>query len=263
MLMINWIIGLILVIWLIIKRFSKDGKIKGLPLGMPRGTVRAFITLLVITFPLTYLVNGEEIPRLIVNAIFVLTAFYFSSRKEKSEKLKHIIKQIKNPEKYQEEMRKEKKPLYLPKYTVRSFLLITLVVITFLNFLGPEVPFETTTNTLVDLLVIVFLYIIGSLLGRLMNFREKSRIEEQINKMGDSENLSIFDLLEGILEQTSSWLVQKSKNLISLITLIAVTTSLLCYTIGWDYILLSLPFYDVSLRETLLLLINVYFGFRE
>ena len=45
---------------------------------MPRGTVRAFITLLVITFPLIYLINGEEIPRLIVNAIFVFTAFYFS-----------------------------------------------------------------------------------------------------------------------------------------------------------------------------------------
>ena len=92
--MITWIIGFILVIWLIIKRYGKDGKIEGLPLGMPRGTVRAFITLLVITFPLIYIMNGEQIPRLIVNAIFVLVAFYFQSRKEKTEKIKHIIKEI-------------------------------------------------------------------------------------------------------------------------------------------------------------------------
>ena len=259
--MITWIIGVILVIWLLIKRYGKDGKIEGFPLGMPRGTVRAFITLLVITFPLIYIINGEQIPRLIVNAIFVLVAFYFQSRKEKTEKIKHIIKEIKNPEKYEEEKKKEKKPLYLPKYTVRSLLLITLIAITFLNFLGPEVQFETTTNTLVDLLAIVVLFMVGAFFKRIGNSKEKDKIKIQLSSMED--DLSIYELLERLLEDTSSWLAQKGKNLLSLVTLLAVITSLLCYTVGWDYIIFTLPFYVISLRETLLLIINLYYGFRD
>jgi len=261
--MITWIIGVILVIWLLVKRYGKDGKIKGFPLGMPRGTVRAFITLLVITFPLIYIVNGEQTPRLIVNTIFVLVAFYFQSRKEKTEKIKHIIKEIKNPEKYEEEMKREKKPLYLPKYTVRSLLLITLVAIVLLNFLGPDVPFETTTNTLVDLLIIVVLFMAGAFLKRIGNSKEKDRIKNQLSSMEDYSTLSIYEILENLLEETSSWLAQKGKNLLSLVTLLAVITSLLCYTVGWDYIIFSLPFYVISLRETLLLLINLYYGFRD
>ena len=261
--MITWIIGLILIIWLIFKRYGKDGKIKGFPLGMPRGTVRAFITLLVITFPLIYVINGEQIPRLIVNAIFVLVAFYFQSRKEKSEKIKHIIKEIKNPEKYEEEKKREKKPLYLPKYTVRSSLLITLVVIVLLNFLGPDVPFETTTNTLFDLLIIVVLFMVGASLKRIGSSKEKDKIKTQLSSMEDYSDLSIYDILERLLEDTSSWLAQKGKNFLSIVTLLAVLASLLCYTVGWDYIIFSLPFYVISLRETLLLLVNLYYGFRD
>lgn len=42
--MITWILGIILIIWVIIKRYGKEGKIKGEPLGMPRGTIRALNT---------------------------------------------------------------------------------------------------------------------------------------------------------------------------------------------------------------------------
>lgn len=261
--MITWIIGFILVIWLIIKRYGKDGKINEFPLGMPRGTVRAFITLLVITFPLIYIVNGEQTPRLIVNTIFVLIAFYFQSRKEKTEKIKHIIKEIKNPEKYEEEKKREKKPLYLPKYSVRSFLLITLVAIVLLNFLGPDVPFKTTTNSLIDLLIIVVLFIVGAFFKRFGNIKEKDKIKTHLSSLEDYSDLSIYDILERLLEDTSSWLVQKGKNFLSLVTLLAVVTSLFCYTIGWDYIIFSLPIYVISLRETLLLLVNLYYGFRD
>ncbi|MBY9006729.1 MAG: hypothetical protein KGD63_08225 [Candidatus Lokiarchaeota archaeon] len=56
---INWIIGGIFLIWIIINRFGNEEKIEDQPLGLPRGTVRAFITLLVASFPLIYLITGE------------------------------------------------------------------------------------------------------------------------------------------------------------------------------------------------------------
>ena len=70
--MITWILGGVLLVWCLVRRFSEDGKIAGEPLGMPRGTVRAFITVLIVAFPFGYLIFGEEIPRYLVNAIFIV-----------------------------------------------------------------------------------------------------------------------------------------------------------------------------------------------
>ena len=96
--MITWILGGILFIWIIANRFSQYGKIDGEPLGMPRGTVRAFITLMIATFPFGYLLNRESIPPLIVNAIFVVVAFYFEARRSTHEKLRKIVDEVKSPE---------------------------------------------------------------------------------------------------------------------------------------------------------------------
>ncbi|MBY8989230.1 MAG: hypothetical protein KGD58_00620 [Candidatus Lokiarchaeota archaeon] len=49
--MITWILLLILSIWILANRFSQNGKVAGYPLGMPRGTVRALITIMIVAFP--------------------------------------------------------------------------------------------------------------------------------------------------------------------------------------------------------------------
>ena len=88
--MITWILGGILFIWIIANRFSQYGKIEGEPLGMPRGTVRALITLMIVSFPIGYLLTGETIPSLIINTIFIVVAFYFEARRSDHERLKQI-----------------------------------------------------------------------------------------------------------------------------------------------------------------------------
>ena len=125
--MITWILGIALIIFVLIRRFGKDGRVEGYPLGMPRGTVRAIITIMVVSFPFTYIFANTQIPSEVVNTIFILVAFYFEARKGADSRLK-IIEGIKNPEKVSEEKRKAKKPLYLPRYTVRISLMIFLIV---------------------------------------------------------------------------------------------------------------------------------------
>ena len=80
------------------------GKIDGKPLGMPRGTVRAFITILIVSFPLGYLLIGEDVPSFITNSIFVLVAFYFTSRSSGEERLWRSIREIIDPSKVEEEV---------------------------------------------------------------------------------------------------------------------------------------------------------------
>ena len=96
--MITWIIGSFILVYVLYKRFSKDGRIEGYPLGMPRGTVRAIITLMIVLFPFTYIIWDTEIKSEIVYTVFILVAFYFEARKGEDNRLK-IIAEIKNPEK--------------------------------------------------------------------------------------------------------------------------------------------------------------------
>ncbi|MFX1393037.1 MAG: hypothetical protein ACFFAH_05615, partial [Promethearchaeota archaeon] len=77
------------------------------------------------------------------------------------------------------------------------------------------------------------------------------------------KSLSEFEILTNIEKQVKSWWALKGKNILSVITFIAVVISLICYTIETDLTVMILPIYEFSLRETLLLLISVYYGFRD
>lgn len=259
--MINWILGGILAVWCIIRRFGIDGKIEGEPLGMPRGTVRALITILIVSFPFIYIFTGQQIPGLIINAIFIVVAFYFEARRGCKDKLQ-LIEEIKYPNETKAAAQEQKKPLYLPKYSVRIIIISLLASLIIINTLGPNIPFEAT-NTLVDILIILFLFIIGSFLRLFKNSKEKKKIANQIKSIDNYMSLSEYKILENLEEKELSWWEEKGKDVLSLLILTVIITALISYTIKWDFIIPVLPFYDFSLRETLLLLISVYYGFRD
>ena len=258
--MITWILGGIVLIWIIANRVSQYGKIDGEPLGMPRGTVRAFITLLIVTFPFGYLLTGLPIPPLIINAIFIVVAFYFEARRSSHDKLRQIVTEIKNPELVTMDLKEEKLPLYLPKFTVRFSLVAILVLIQIMIFLSPSLVFNTT-NTLADVLIIVSLFIIGAFLRSIVNFREKKNIKEQVANMDAS--LSDVEIIEKLMLREPGWWKRTGKNIISVLMLIVVVIALLCYTFKWDYPIFSSPYYNLTVVGVLLLLVNVYYGFRD
>lgn len=263
--MISWILGAILIIWCIYRRIRPDGKIEGYPLGMPRGTVRAIITIMIVAFPFNYLIFSTattQIPGLITNAIFIVVAFYFESRKPAEEHLKRILKEIQDPEDFEIEKKKDKKPLYLPKYTVRASLVIMLVLIVVINAYGPQVPFETT-NTLMDLMLIIGLYMIGSFFKGIGIYQYKKKTKAKVRSMANVETMNKYEIIEKLSEEKESWWKQKGKSLISILTLISVIAALMMYTLDLPLILFSLPFYQFSLRQILLLLVSIYYGFRE
>lgn len=66
------------------------------------------------------------------------------------------------------------------------------------------------------------------------------------------------------LEDQEPSLFQKTlKNFVSILTLFAILVVLAMYTIDLDYDLLILSLYAFTVRSTLFLMINVYYGFRE
>ncbi|MHA2008033.1 MAG: hypothetical protein ACXABO_12025 [Promethearchaeota archaeon] len=260
--MITWIISGLLLIWILANRFSQEGKIEGEPLGMPRGTVRAFITLMIVSFPFSYLLFRKSIPPLVVNAIFIVVAFYFEARRSAHERLRQIVNEVKSSEQVIIDLREQKKPLYLPKYTVRFSLVIILVLIQILIIFQPGLVFAAT-NTLADILLIVFFFIIGAFIRSIIKSREKKNIKQQIEEMDAS--LSDVQIIEKLMLKEPSWWKSTGKSLLSIIMLVLITTALLFYTFKIDYTFLDLPQYGLllTLQGTLLLLVNVYYGIRD
>ncbi len=245
--MFTWIILVVLVVWCVYQRTRPEGKIEGQPLGMPRGTVRALITILIVSFPLQYIIFPGSIPGLILNALFIVVAFYFEARKPSEDRIKRIIREIKKPEKIEIE-KEQKKPLYLPKYSVRSILLIILTILIILNLSRPFAL--STTSTIVDIVLIIGFYMIGSLFRGIGISREKKKTKEQIRNMQDHESLSKYDIIEKLMVEKPGWLKRKGKSFLSLLMLIIVIVSLFGYSIG-----INLGF--------LLLMINIYYGIRD
>lgn len=258
--MITWILFAIFSIWILINRFSEGGKVEGQPLGMPRGTVRALMTIMIVAFPFGYIMFELDIPGLIINIIFVVIAFYFEARRSEHERLKQIVDEIKSPDLVIEDLRKEKKPLYLPKYSVRFLLVLMLLLILITNYFGPRVEFKLT-NTLFDLMIIITLFIIGAFFRAILKSREKKKTKEKVANMDAS--LSDIQIIEKLMLEEPSWWKSTGRNILSLIMLIIVVAALLCYSIEWDYEIFDLYDYSLTVVGILLLLINAYYGFRD
>ena len=258
--MISWILFAVFTVWILINRFGEGGNIEGEPLGMPRGTVRALMTIMLVAFPFWYIIEEKPIPGLIVNIIFIVVAFYFEARRSEHEKLKEIVDEIKTTDMIVEDARKQKKPLYLPKYSVRFLLVVMLFITQIMILLQPSVPFQIT-NTLADILLIIVLFIIGASFRSILKAREKKKLKDKIANMDAS--LSDVQVIEKLMLEKVSWWKQTGKNILSLTMLIVVIIALLCYTFEWDYTLFSSTYYTLTLVGFFLLLVNAYYGFRE
>ncbi|MBD3214585.1 MAG: hypothetical protein GF311_18385 [Candidatus Lokiarchaeota archaeon] len=256
--MINWIIGGFIILWLFVSRIINKRKVPEYPLGLPRGSVRALTTILVVAFPFYFLFEGKPIPGLIINAIFILVAFYFEARKSPKEKMEKIISEIKMTGELEHiETEKQIYPLYLPKYSVRISLFTILILILVINFFGPNVEF-TYTNTILDIVIIIVLYIIGTFFRTIKNRREEKNIKQRIKNLKDYRNLSDVEIIEQLMKkETKKWKLT-GKGIFSILMFSAIATSLIMYQISFD-----IPIYTFSLRESLLLLVNVYYGFRD
>lgn len=255
--MITWILGAFLLVFVLYKRFSKDGRIEGYPLGMPRGTVRAIITLMIVLFPFTYIIWDTEIKSEIVYTVFILVAFYFEARKGEDNRLK-IIAEIKDPEKMAEEKRRVVRPLYLPKYTVRISLLVILVIYYIIDLFIRDISLELT-NTLVDILVIAILYFIGTFFRAISKIWSKKKLKEKIEAIANYKELSKYDILEILNKSKRGGASNVLKSIFSILVFIAITIALVMFTAQIDIPLI----FNLSLRRALLLIINLYYGFRD
>jgi hypothetical protein len=255
--MITWIIGSFILVYVLYKRFSKDGRVEGYPLGMPRGTIRAIITLMIVLFPFNYIIWPSQIPSEVINTIFILVAFYFEARKGEDYTLK-IIAEVQNPEKAVEEKRKTILPLYLPKYSVRISLLLILVIYYLIDIFVQNISLELT-NTLIDILIIAILYFVGTFFRAIGQVWHKKKLKKQIEAIPNYNELSKYVILEKLNKTKRGGVNNVFKSTFSILVFVAIIISLSLFTADTDFVLI----FNISLRRALLLIINLYYGFRD
>lgn len=249
-------LALILVIFVVAKRVKKDNKVEGAPLGIPVGSIRALMAIIVISFPFGYLILDMEIPSVILNTIFVVVAFYFQKRADPTN-IKELVAEIRS-----EKKGKKKKgfyPLYLPKYSVRITLVVILAIILVLNAQGPDVPFQST-DTLLELLIIIVFFIIGMIFHGIGERIQKRVISKKLDKFEGTDE----ELIEELKEQNKHKR-RRRKSFLSILTITCVVASLTLFTLNnpTPYYLGIDGLLYLEVRYLLLLMLNVYFGLRQ
>lgn len=257
------VLAVVLTVFLLVKRGKKKNKVEGAPLGLPVGSLRALMAIMVVSFPFGYLILAYQgssitIPSVVLSTIFVVVAFYFEKRTDPV-KVEDIVEEIceQREEECEKESEKDFHPLYLPKYSVRSSLVIMLAIIITLNARGPNVPFRST-DTLLELLMIIGFFIVGMFFHALGQKVQEKIIERKLEKFeGTNEELIAQ------LEKKDKKKKRRRKSFISIVALLFVFVSLTMFTLQFDYDYTIPGFLLISLREVLLLTINVYFGLRQ
>ena len=124
------------------------------PLWLPRGSVRAILTLSVaITTLYMIAIAREQIPQSLGNVLIVSVAFYYSTRAS-------ILPSTETPKKIDTSSNREPAPLFLPAKTVRITLaMIMAISIGIVAFTHQEIPIFIIT---------VFITIIGYVLGMIV-----------------------------------------------------------------------------------------------
>jgi len=266
--MITWILAIFLLLWLFAERVFKKKKIIGVPLGLPEGSIRACIALLIVTFPLNQLIMYEiftplfpiTIQEWFVNTLFVVVAFYFEARAyEKT--IRQLLKEVKDPAKYKKT--RTELPLYWPRFTVRItlffFLILTVVLVSASMFSG-TLEFTSTSSVLIELIFIVFFFMVGLLIRRMHQGQMKRKIRTRLAKHEGSHE----ELVE-VLEEKERKNGRITEAILAIIMVGILISILIFYTIDWNYNLFFIPLINiqVSVRMGMVLLLNLYFGYRQ
>lgn len=167
-----------------------------------------------------------------------------------------VVKELENPRQRRSRARVGL-PLYWPKFTVRS-LLVVLILLLFLTSYPTVLETIASHDTFTNLLITIVSFVLG-LAGRQIG---KSFISWRVRKLAKRKGISLSDAGEEIdPSMKKNSLIMES--ILSIIVITAVLSSLFMFTFNLDPTIPLFGIVAISVRENLLQLINLYFGFRQ
>ncbi|MEX2685016.1 MAG: hypothetical protein Q6373_025805 [Candidatus Sigynarchaeota archaeon] len=211
------------------------------------------LAIIVVSLPFMFFWRGEPVPSIVANLVFIVIAFYFEKRSQKST-VKEAAMQISEERK---KIPRDQLPLYLPRYSVRV-ILVALVVSLFINSYFVASPLPTAINTFIDILAMVGSFIFG-MLGRAIEVNmAKRKILKRKKKTGET-----LQQAAQVLERENKLVSARIGSFIAYLVCAAMIISMFLYTFKIPLLLELAPGVSIPIREALFMSVNVYFGFRQ
>lgn len=128
------------------------------PLGLPRGTVRATITLLFLISTAYLILFDKSVPESLISTFTILCALYYGMRKE-----------ITSPDTSNDKRRNKGETAFnLPAFTVRiAIFLIFLILAVKILYFGIDTESDVFTVFLYKIIYIITGFIIGTVLAKI------------------------------------------------------------------------------------------------
>ena len=153
------------------------------PLGLPTGSVRALLTLIVVAVVVTKMVFHHPPDSIWIETLLIALAHYFTSRRFVALS-PEIMRRLEDDG----AIDRERQPLYLPKNTIR-FIIIAAFVGLGAHLYREERLFEPKT---ISLLSMVFAYLLRAIAGGISNWFNRRRSQPASGTWGDIKALVVL-----------------------------------------------------------------------
>ena len=161
------------------------------PLGLPVGSVRALLTLIVLSVVLTNLAWGRKVDDLWIQTLLIALAHYFTSRRFISLPPDVI-------ERLEQEglIERERHPLFLPRSSIRTLIIASFIgLAVYLYRVNPERLLNPHVSQASALLGIVFCYLLGAIVGGIGHWFRRRRVNPPSGTWGDLKALVVLIVL--------------------------------------------------------------------
>ena len=156
------------------------------PLGLPTGSVRALLTLIIVAVVVTKLALARELDALWIETLLIALAHYFTSRRFVS-----LSPEVLQRLEQEGVIEKERHPLYLPRNSIRTIIVGSFIGLGIYLFREQRL-FETKT---IALLSMVFAYLLGGLVRGLSHWWTRRRTQPVSGTWGDLKALLVLGSL--------------------------------------------------------------------
>ena len=153
------------------------------PLGLPTGSVRALLTLIVVAVVATKMVFHRTLDTIWIETLMIALAHYFTSRRFVTLS-PEVMRRLEDDG----ALDRERHPLYLPKNTIR-FAIIAAFVGLGIHLYREQRLFEEKTITLLSM---VFAYLLGAIVGGISNWFRLRRSQPASGTWGDIKALIVL-----------------------------------------------------------------------
>lgn len=126
------------------------------PLGLPSGSVRALLTLLIVAVVVAQVVRGQELELLWAETLLIALAHYFTSRR-----FINLPPDVIRKMAQEGHVETEANPLFLPRHSIRVIIVLAFVALGVYLYRENRL-FESQA---LPILGVVFAYLVGVLVG--------------------------------------------------------------------------------------------------